>query len=287
MQPDRATPDRIGTLSPDQRSLLRRMLSRGGVDPAKLPIPPRVGRDDPLSRAQEAMWFLNHLAPDSAVYNLPSAIRLRGPLNADALHAALIALAQRHAILRTVFESVGGKPRQRVIDDARVELPRVDAADLPRGDASVLEAVERAIEASARASFDFADAPPWRATLYRLGDRDHVLAFVHHHLVWDGWSIGVMVRELQALYAAARVGEAATLEPLAASYGDYARWEREWIGAELLEHRGRWWRERLRGHAELRLPFDRPRRTEPSFRGAVEAFTMPEPPQLAAALEQL
>ncbi|HEX3131499.1 MAG TPA: amino acid adenylation domain-containing protein, partial [Thermoanaerobaculia bacterium] len=230
-------------------------------------------RDLPASFAQERLWFLEQLGDGGTAYNLPSPLRLRGALSVPALSAALDALADRHESLRTTFAlAPDGTVLQRIAPEARVPLPVVDGV-------SVSEALRLAAE-DARRPFDLQAGPLLRATLLRLGDEDHALLLTMHHIVSDGWSIRLLIRELMTLYAGG------SLPALPVQYADFAAWQRGWLTGETLEAEIAWWRGRLAGlPAMLDLPTDRPRPAVRSLRGAVAGTVLP--PQLAAGLESL
>nr|AAM47273.1 peptide synthetase ScpsB [Saccharothrix mutabilis subsp. capreolus] len=249
--------DRISALPAHLRERLRKRLA-GRAAPAD--VIPRAGHDGPfpLSAGQRRLWFLHQVAPTD--YNTALALRLRGELDVDRLTAALRELVRRHESLRTTFPEVDGEPAQ-VVRDVRLDVPVVDADDL---DAALRAEVER--------PFDLADGPVFRALLVRHAG-DHVLLLTSHHIVVDGWSLGVLTEELGALYR----GEA--LPPTDLRYGDYAVWQQD-RPADL-----DYWRDRLAGVTPLDLPTDRPRPAERSSAGATHEFTVP--PLLASRLAEL
>ncbi|HEU0054269.1 MAG TPA: condensation domain-containing protein, partial [Longimicrobium sp.] len=203
------------------------------------------------------LWFLDRLEPGNAAYNIVSALRLRGPLDAAAMERALAALVARHESLRTVFRVADGAPVQVVVPAREVRLP-VESADVPP-EAREAEALRLAGEELAR-PFDLARGPLLRARLLRLGEDDHLLLFCMHHIVTDGWSLGVLFRELCALYGAYIEGREADLPALPIQYADYAVWQRGHLSGEVLEAQLAYWRAALAGApALLELPTDRPR----------------------------
>jgi amino acid adenylation domain-containing protein len=246
---------------------------RGGA------VPPlargEAGAGAPLSFAQQRLWFMEQLEPGSAAYNIPAAVRLTGRLDAEALGRALSEVERRHEVLRTVFNEKGGEPRQVVREHDPFTLALEDLSGLPAGER---EAELRArIASEAARPFDLARGPVWRASLLRLGEEEHVLLLTMHHIVSDGWSAGVLVREVSDLYEAYARGEESPLPELPIQYADYARWQREWLRGEVLESQLSYWRERLAGAAPvLELPTDRPRPAVQSFRGAHETFALAE-----------
>ncbi|HTG35648.1 MAG TPA: non-ribosomal peptide synthase/polyketide synthase [Thermoanaerobaculia bacterium] len=243
-----------------------------GVPAAAIRPASRAG-DPPLSFAQERLWFLDRLEPGSALYNMPAAARLRGPLDPAALAAAFGEVARRHEVLRTGFVEAGRRPAQRIAPWRPWELPVTDLAALPAG-ARGTEAM-RLAEAEAARPFDLARPPLLRTTLLRLGEAEHVLLLTLHHIAADGWSIGLLLRELAALYAAARDRTPSPLPEPALQYADFAVWQREWLRGEALEAQLSYWRRALAGAPEpLDLPADRPRPTVPGHRGAHHPFAV-------------
>ncbi|HEU4558943.1 MAG TPA: non-ribosomal peptide synthase/polyketide synthase, partial [Longimicrobium sp.] len=247
---------------------------------------PRVARDGriPVSFPQQRLWLMDRLHPGLPLYNIWAARRLRGALDTDALAEALTALARRHEPLRTLFGEEAGEPVQRVIPAGPVALPLRDLSALPeaRGDAAMRERMQRWAEAP----FDLQRGPLFRAELLRMGPDEHVLLLGMHHIVADGWSMGILFRELSALYRALRAGGEAALPELTVQYADYSAWQRETLAGERLEREVAWWRARLAGApALLALPTDRPRPAVQSYRGAVHPFTLSAP--LAEALDAL
>ncbi len=240
------------------------------------PTPPieRASREDPLplSFAQQRLWVVDRLEPGSAAYNMAGALRLRGSLDAAALHATLGELVRRHEALRTTFAERGGAPVQVVHRPAPVPLPLVDL----RGAADAVRLAQALAGEEALRPFDLARGPLLRSMLLRLGEADHVLLFTLHHVVGDGWSMEVLVREVSALYAAFGRGEPSPLPELPVQYADYATWQREWLSGEVLETHLSYWRERL-GDAPplLEIPTDRPRTAAWSPRAGTHRFTLP------------
>ncbi|HYR07877.1 MAG TPA: amino acid adenylation domain-containing protein, partial [Longimicrobium sp.] len=239
---------------------------------ADLPVLPPVvpaERTDalPLSFAQERLWFLDRLEPGSATYNIPAALRLTGALDERALERALGEIVRRHEALRTVFTAVDGSPVQVIAPFGGFALPVEDLSGLGETDREA--AVRRRAGEEAARPFDLAAGPLFRAALLRLGGEDHVLLLSMHHIVSDGWSMGVLYRELSALYEAYREGRESPLPELAVQYADYAVWQREQLEGEVLERQLSYWRERLAGAPELlELPTDHPRPPVQTYRGA-------------------
>ncbi|MBN9683565.1 MULTISPECIES: non-ribosomal peptide synthetase [unclassified Corallococcus] len=243
------------------------------------PLVPRP-RDEvpPLSSAQARLWFLTRMDPDGFSYNLPWFTRWSGPLDDGALEQCLQALVRRHEALRTTFVEHQGQPVQRIAPELHVPLRRERVS-------SEAELVRRA-EAEVRLPFDLAQGPLVRATLVRVRDGEHALLVTFHHIICDGWSLGVVERELTALYREATGGGAAELPPLSLQPADFARWQqRNREGAEV-EARLGYWKARLQdAPAFLDLPTDRPRPAVQTFEGA--HLSRKASPALSRALEAL
>ncbi|WP_343073630.1 amino acid adenylation domain-containing protein [Pyxidicoccus fallax] len=238
----------------------------------------------PLSFAQQRLWFLDQLVPDSALYNMPAPLRLEGSLDVAALERSLTELVRRHEVLRTSFPSDAGQPLQVIAPPASMPLDRVDLSALP---AEEREAeARRLIEAECRKPFSLARGPLLRALLLKLADTEHVLLLNLHHIVSDGWSMGVLAREVVALYGAFSQGQPSPLPELPVQYADFASWQRGWLQGEALEAQFSYWRQQLTGAPQLlELPTDRPRPAMQSYRGALLSRLMPA--TLANALQAL
>jgi amino acid adenylation domain-containing protein len=230
---------------------------------AGMPLAP-VPRDGglPLSFAQQRLWFLETLRPGTPLYNLPQVWRLRGPLSVPALSLALGEVVRRHEALRTVFTTAeSGEPLQVVQPAPEGPFP-LEVVDVSGLDEAV---AERLLCAEAARPFDLAAGPLFRAVLVRLGAEDHRLLLSMHHIISDGWSMGVLARELSALY------RGTSLPPLPIQYPEFAVWQRRWLSGDVLERQLAWWRERLAGApAALDLPTDFPRPALASLRGGLE-----------------
>ncbi|BCJ33896.1 hypothetical protein Athai_13990 [Actinocatenispora thailandica] len=225
----------------------------------------------PLSFAQQRLWFQYRLDGPSATYNMPTVLRLAGELDTAALTAAVADVVSRHEVLRTVVTERGEQPEQTILPPDEVEVPvevvRLAAADVPA-----------AVDAAVRYRFDLATEIPVRVWLAGTGDGSWVLVLLLHHIAGDGWSMGPLLRDLSAAYAARLAGVAPGWEPLPVQYADYALWQRELLGAaedpgSVLSRQVAYWRDRLAGLPDgLALPFDRPRPAVASHRGASHAF---------------
>ncbi|HEX8274758.1 MAG TPA: amino acid adenylation domain-containing protein [Longimicrobiaceae bacterium] len=246
---------------------------RAGAAPPLVRVP--RGGPLPLSFAQQRLWFLDRLAPGSAAYNMPFALRLRGPLDARALERALAELVRRHETLRTVLvPAEDGGARQAILPPAPPALPLVELSGLP---APAREAEARRLAAAdAARPFDLERGPLLRATRLGLGGGDHAVLFALHHVVSDGWSMAVLVSEVSALYTAFAEGRPSPLPPLPVQYADFAVWQRAWLAGDVLRRQLDYWRGRLAGAPPvLALPTDRPRPPAPGERGAVRPAAVP------------
>ncbi|MFD0579127.1 amino acid adenylation domain-containing protein [Dactylosporangium darangshiense] len=233
------------------------------------PIVP-AGRDGllPLSFAQQRLWFLAQLEPDSVEYVVPMAVRLDGVVDVPGLAAALAALVARHEVLRTrLVADADGVPHQVIDRPVVFHLPVVDLS----GEPDPAAAMQAWLAADAAVPFDLATGPLLRATLLRVAADGHVLALAMHHVVSDAWSAGILRRELAALYAGA------DLPALPVQYADFAVWQRRWLSGEVLEGQLGFWREALAGAPVLELPTDRPRGPVRQTDGAFVEFTIPAP----------
>ncbi|HDS1684031.1 TPA: amino acid adenylation domain-containing protein, partial [Pseudomonas putida] len=246
------------------------------VLPAIVPVP----REQPLpmSFAQQRLWFLAQMEGGNQAYNVPLALGLRGPLDDDALECALLRIVERHETLRSHFV-----PRD---DSAEVIIGTTAGAGWFQREDIGLDALPRTLRDEAGRPFDLAHGPLLRARLLRLDTEHHVLALTVHHIVADGWSLGVLTRELSALYPALCQGLEDPLPALAIQYGDYAVWQRRWLAGEQLQRQADYWREALDGVPSLlKLPADRPRPERQDFAGASLALQLD--PCLAAGLRTL
>ncbi|HBP1415342.1 TPA: AMP-binding protein, partial [Pseudomonas aeruginosa] len=230
---------------------------------------PLADRQQPLalSFAQERQWFLWQLEPESAAYHIPSALRLRGRLDVDALQRSFDSLVARHETLRTRFRLEGGRSYQQVQPAVSVSIEREQFGE---------EGLIERIQAIVVQPFDLERGPLLRVNLLQLAEDDHVLVLVQHHIVSDGWSMQVMVEELVQLYAAYSQGLDVVLPALPIQYADYALWQRSWMEAGEKERQLAYWTGLLGGEQPvLELPFDRPRPARQSHRGAQLGFELP------------
>jgi amino acid adenylation domain-containing protein len=265
--------ERLCALSPEKLGLLMLSLRRGDPKAAEAPIIPHGEnrRALPLSYAQERLWFLEQFQVGSPVYNVPAAIRLPGLLNVRALVWSFNEIVRRHDVLRTRFASRDGQPEQIVAPELSLELPVDDLQQHPAADREAK--AQRLADEEARRVFDLSRGPLIRTRLLRLAPQDYILLLTVHHIVADGWSLGILFHELSVLYQAACQGKPSPLPPLVIQYSDFAQWQRKWLTGERLAAEVRYWRERLAGvPAVLALPTDRPRPAAQSYAGASYIF---------------
>jgi amino acid adenylation domain-containing protein len=251
--------------------------SSGVAAPPILPLSAgERGPWPPLSFAQERLWFLDRLEPGGVLYNVPSALRATGALDVAALEAALDEIVRRHEALRTTFDQHEGEPFQVVAPALRMSIPMVDLSALPE-ERRQAEG-QLALEAEAARPFDLLRGPLLRALLVRTAGDDWSMLLNMHHIVSDGWSVGVLTAEVAAFYSAFLDGRPSSLPPLPVQYADYAIWQRQWLRGDVLEAQTSYWRERLQGvRTVLDLPTDRPRPPVQSFRGGHRPVRLPAP----------
>jgi len=245
--------------------------TRGGIhktEPSLARIEPR--EDLPLSYAQQRLWFLDQLEPGSVAYNAPLGVRLEGALDKDALRWSINQIIRRHEVLRTGFASRDGKAVQEIVAELQLQVEEIDLSALAP---AVREAeAQRLAQAEVETPFDLAHAPLLRAKLLRLGEQDHVLLVTLHHIVSDGWSMGIIVREFMQLYQARTKGEESPLVQPNIQYADFAAWQRQWLQGELLEEQLGYWRSQLAELEPLNLPVDHRREAVLTRKGDLVPF---------------
>ena len=273
-------------LSPAKRTLLESWGRGESRDAAEAQIiPRRSGKGPiPLSFAQERMWFLDQLEPGNPAYNIPVAHRIEGLLNLAALEQSLGEIVRRHEALRTTFASVDGQPLQIIAPDLNLTLPVVDLRELPETEREA--ETQRLATENAQRPFDLAQGPLLRVKLVRLSEEEHVFLLTMHHIVSDGWSLGVFMRELAATYETFSTGETSSLPELPIQYADFAVWQRQWLQGEALDSLLAYWKQQLGGSLPLlELPTDRPRPPVQTYRGARHSLELPK--NLTDALKAL
>src|SRR5215210_4539118 len=257
---------------------------RGAQGPTTPPLVP-ASRDAqlPLSFSQQRMWLLDQLEPGSPTYHISHALRLSGILEVEALERSLKEIVSRHEALRTTFAAVDGEPVQMISPAMDTKLPVEDLSGVPQAEREA-EAKRLALEEKRR-PFDLEHGPLFRARLLWLGEEEYVLLISMHHIVSDGWSMGVFWRELGALYGAFSRGGPSPLPKLPIQYADYALWQRQWLRGEALDEQLGYWKEQLAELPVLELPTDHPRPAVQTHRGARQELVLPE--SLTQALKEL
>ncbi|HEY6122093.1 MAG TPA: condensation domain-containing protein, partial [Pyrinomonadaceae bacterium] len=241
----------------ERRDLLSRLFRKEGTAPEIFPV----------SFAQQRLWFLAQLEPDNPSYNVPQTLRLKGALNVHALEQTINTITARHESLRTIFESIDGQPVQIVCPEHKINLRFSDLEGLPEAERE--DEARRLAIAEAQRPFDLTRDYSLRAMLVRLAEDDHWLVLTMHHIVSDGWSMGVLTRELSTIYDAIATNRPITVSELPVQYADFAEWQREWLQGAVLEEQLGYWLNNLAGApAELKLPTDHPRPARQSFNGA-------------------
>ncbi|NER45916.1 MAG: amino acid adenylation domain-containing protein, partial [Symploca sp. SIO1A3] len=254
----------------DQHLYQLRQEGSGLTLPPITPIP-RHGQPLPLSWAQERLWFLDQLEGQSATYNMPAAFRLTGKLNLDALEQACQTVIERHEMLRTRFPTVEGVPVQEIEPNQPVMFRREQWSNLNPQEWQAQ--VHKAAQTEAQTPFDLANGPLLRVSLLQYSEEEAVLLVNLHHIISDGWSTDVLIREVTQLYQATVEGQEAALKPLPVQYGDYAIWQRQWLQGNILEQQLAYWQKQLAdAPALLQLPTDYPRPAIQSYRGARYRF---------------
>lgn len=276
--------DRLEKLSPEKKALLLLRLRRnkaaadgqadgnGAQPPSLQPVNPRP-EHIPLSFAQQRLWFINQLLPESPAYNIASAVRLEGPLNVEGVEHVLNRVIARHEALRTTIEEIDGVPFQYVADELRLKVPLIDLRALPEA-AREREAQWLATEDATR-PFALTGEALIRATILQLAENDHALLLVMHHIISDGWSMGILVREIGTFIQTFITGQPALLPELPVQFADYVLWQRERLQGEVLEQHLNYWLGQLQGAPKrLELPTDYPRPAIQRDRGSVEGIRL-------------
>jgi amino acid adenylation domain-containing protein len=254
-----------------------------GVSPGRIPRTDEVG-PAPLSFAQQRLWFLGQLEPDASLYNISAAMRVRGSLDLNALEVAFAAVEARHDALRTTFSSLDGEPVQSIGEFHPAKLAVVDLSAVS-AERREEEMERRALEEADR-PFDLVRGPLFRRVVLRAGPEDHLLVMAMHHIISDGWSMGVLYRELGAFYSTSRAGNSDPLPPLPIQYADFARWQRRWLTGEVLRNQLEYWRRQLgREVPTVDLPCDHRRAGGQTYNGARHAAVFA--PELSQALKAL
>ncbi len=238
----------------------------------------------PLSHGQRGLWFIDQLKPGTTAYNVPACVRMAGPLNASVLEQSLNEIIRRHDTLRTTFAAEGGEPVQVIAPSFKLNLPVIDLQKLPETEKE--KEVDRLFAEEGLNPFDLGKGPLIRAALLCIREEEHILLVTMHHIISDGWSVGVFNRELAALYGALSREEPSPLPELPMQYKDFAQWRRQLLQGNMLESRLSYWKQKLEGSPPiLELPIDHPRPAIQTFQGTRQSLLIPK--GLTDALKEL
>lgn len=255
----------LTNLRPEQKRALLEQLLRERT---------RKAKTFPLSSAQKRLWFLDKLEPNSATYNVPTVLRLKGPLVLESLKKGLSAIVARHESLRTTFEASDDAPVQKINPPAAIDLPLVDLSALAPAKKQV--ECERVIEHEVQRPFNLAEDLMVRATVVRLAADEHILILTTHHIASDEWSLRVLLREWAELYGSYEKGREPELASLPVQYADFALWQHEWLRGDICQEQLEYWRKQLKGAPVLQLPADRARPAAQTFRGEICSAVLPK-----------
>jgi amino acid adenylation domain-containing protein len=265
----------MSALSSQKMELLALLLEREGIKPLATIPAKRDGGAAPLSFAQQRLWFLQQMFPDSSAYNIPQVWKFQGDLKVDAVCRSLSEVIRRHEILRTTFATVDGEPVQIVNPPPVVSMEEIDLRGLSPTDREA--EVQRLSIAEADQPFDLAHGPLFRVRLLRTGEQQRLALFTTHHIVADEWSQKILVRELNVLFDAFVRGRPSPLPELTTQYSDFARWQREWLQSKEAAKQLAYWKEQLSGDLPvIQLPLDRPRPAVQTFHGAALSSNLSE-----------
>ena len=267
---------RIAALSPEQRAVLERRLKEKGTASQQSSSIQKCDRSKPLplSFSQQRMWLLDQLEPGGVVYNRPTHFRLSGVLDVEALEQSLQEIVQRHEVLRSRFPTIKGQPSLKIEASLPVLLPLVDLSHPLETERH--KQLQHIVDKDARTPFDLTAAPLFRLQLVKLSEKEHWLLFSLHHIVFDGWSAGVLQKEITVLYSAFSTQQASPLPELAVQYVDFAQWQRQQLNETRIQSQLKYWKSKLGGELPvLELPTDRPRSQSATDEGAVYVHRLP------------
>ncbi|MBE9125473.1 MULTISPECIES: non-ribosomal peptide synthetase [unclassified Coleofasciculus] len=257
----------------ERKSEIIAFLNQAKTNSAQTIQPISRDRNLPVSFAQQRLWFLDKLEGQSAIYNISKVLRLSGKLNLTALEQAFQVIVERHETLRTSFQVVNDSPVQIIAPQISFTLPVIDLQNLPIEEQSTQ--VQKLVKKEAQKPFNLTQAPLLRVTLLHLKEQSHILVLTIHHIISDGWSMGIFIRELSTLYQAFHKGEPNPLPPLSIQYADFSHWQREWLQGEVLSKQLNYWKAQLTDAPRLlELPTDHPRPPVQTFRGRRQQFQL-------------
>src|SRR6185369_6146570 len=256
---------------------LAQQIEQAHKERSGLQLPPirPVSRDVdvPLSFGQQRLWFIDQLKPGAVPYNIPTAVKLHGKLDREALQQTLTEVIRRHEVLRTSFPNRDGRAVQVIHPPAPVEMPLTDLSQRPEAEREA--EVRRLVRMEAQQVFDLSQGPLFVVKLLRLSEEEHVVLLTMHHIISDGWSIGLLINEVGTLYKAFLEGKPSPLADLPIQYADYTYWQQEHLSGETLETHLSYWRHQLAGATGLELPPDKRRPAVQTTSGARESFSLP------------
>ncbi|MCD4691423.1 MAG: amino acid adenylation domain-containing protein, partial [Calditrichales bacterium] len=259
------------------------LLQKDGVEPLPIVVVPR-DQDLALSFAQQRLWFLDQLEPESSMYNIPSAFRLRGPLDISSFERTITEITKRHEILRTTIVTVNGKPQQVISQNLPLTTPLIDLSKMEKDLQD--EEVKRLAMEEANRPFKLNLGPLMRVTLLRLDDNDHAALVTMHHIISDGWSMGILMQEVSIIYEAFSKNRPSPLPALSIQYVDYAAWQRQLLQGEIYNKQLDYWRKQLADISpRLDLPTDHPRPAVQTYKGDHISFSLSK--DLTAAIKDL
>ncbi|MBW4678524.1 MAG: amino acid adenylation domain-containing protein [Microcoleus vaginatus WJT46-NPBG5] len=276
--------ERMAELSPEKRELLLRRLNQKKESVSPTVIKPQARNTNvfPLSFSQQRLWFLDQLDPGNPTYNIPAAIRLTGKLNVAALEQSFNEVIKRHEVLRITFATVDEQPVQIIHPPGDFKLPVLDLTTFQNQDSKI----QSFIIEEAKRPFDLTKDSLLRVNLLHLNESEYVAVLTMHHIITDGWSMGIFIEEIATLYQAFSSGKFSPLPELPIQYPDFATWQREWLQGEVLEKQMAYWRRQLGGTLPvLDLPADRTRLAVQTFQGAQESFVVSK--KLTEAIAEL
>jgi amino acid adenylation domain-containing protein len=277
--------ERVKRLSPAKKALLLKVLQEEAAhrEKSKGIVPRSRKGPSPLSFAQQRLWFIEQLQPGTPLYNVARAVRIVGSINVAALEQGFNEIVRRHEVLRAYFAVLDGKPVQTTAPIRKLPLLIIDLHSL--SETQRVKCARRIVEAESRRPFDLSRDPLLRVTLLLFNEKEHWLLLTMHHIVSDGWSMGVLIREMGTLYEAFARGIPSPLPELSIQYADYSEWQRDWLQGELLESQLSYWKRLLANVPLQHLPADRPRPAVQTFRGARHYLSLPK--ELTEALKSL
>ncbi|MHC4268500.1 MAG: non-ribosomal peptide synthetase [Planctomycetota bacterium] len=280
------TSKRIENLSPEKRALLEKKLKEKKLATSMRKSIPRRENPGvaPLSYAQQRLWFLNQLEPDSPFYNISQVFRIHGTINVESLHKALNAIINRHEILRTSFKLEGEQPVQVISTKLTLDLPTINISESPGKKRETR--IQNLISDFTQQPFDLTCGPLILFHLIRIDSQEHIFVVVMHHIISDGWSMGIFNRELEALYNSFCSGEPYTPQELPIQYADFSQWQRQWFKGNVMENQLDYWRKQFKNVPSLLdLPIDHQRPLIQSFRGSKKSVLLSN--ELTRALKAL